>query len=184
MGLDQVIGEVRRDGEERAQAILENARKEAQKILDSARAEAKRYEDGRLAQAAKDAQQVATQAGSRAESDARKAILGAEAQMREAFKAAVLAGLAGLPAKSRQAHLKSLAEKAAKVIPKGKLYCAEKDADAATKLKGYTHAGNLPIAGGIVVESDAGDARLDLSYETMLEDVWRDVLKAEAGLFQ
>lgn len=74
-------------------------------------------------------------------------------------------------------------ERAQTIVPKGKVWGSEKDAEALGKSKAYTHAGNLPIAGGLVVESEAGDARLDLSYETILDEAWRDVLKAEAAIF-
>ncbi len=58
-------------------------------------------------------------------------------------------------------------------------------ADAATleKTKPYAYAGTTAIAGGILVESESGDARLDLSYETLLEDAWRDIQRSEAALF-
>jgi vacuolar-type H+-ATPase subunit E/Vma4 len=184
MGLDQVIGEVRRAGEERGQAIVDAARKEAATILDAARAESRKYEDARVAAAAKDAAQLATQAGSRADSDARKAVLAGDAHMRAELKAAVLHALAELPAKTRAAHVKALVESAQGVIPAGKVYGAKKDAEHLAKAKPYTHGGDAPITGGIVVESEKGDARLDLSYETILDDHWRELLKAEAALFQ
>ena len=43
---------------------------------------------------------------------------------------------------------------------------------------------SVPISGGIVVESEDGRTRLDLSYDTLLDGMWRDVLKAEAELFR
>jgi vacuolar-type H+-ATPase subunit E/Vma4 len=183
MGLDQVIVEVRRDGEARARAIVEAARKEAAAILDAARAQAKQLEQARLAQAEKDAAAVAAQAASRAESEARKTVLAAEAQLRSELKAAALKGLGELPAKSREKHLKALLAQAHGVIPKGLVWGAAQDTTFLHGQKTYKHAGSLPIAGGIVVESEDGANRLDLSYETLLDEAWRDVLKAEAALF-
>jgi vacuolar-type H+-ATPase subunit E/Vma4 len=184
MSLTEVVGDVRRDGEARAQAILAAARQEAEAILASARAEAKALEAARLGQADREAQQVAAQAASRAESDARKAVLTAEAALRNEMRARGVKDLAALPAKARQAHLSKLLETAKAAIPAGKVWSAPADAAFLAKAKPYTHAGNLPIAGGIVVESEDGANRLDLSYETLLDQAWRDVLKAEAGLFQ
>ena len=184
MGVDQVIGEVRRDGEAKAQATLAAARKEAEGILAAAKAQAKAHEKARLDAAAREAEQVKAQAMSRAESEARKAVLTAEADLREQLRAQVLQHFASLPAKAREAHVKSLVKTAQAVIPAGKVWGADKDAAALKGIKGYTHAGSLPIAGGLVVESEDGRTRLDLSYETLLDGLWRDVLKAEAGLFR
>ena len=185
MGLDQVITEVRRDGDAKAQAILANARREADAIVAAAKAQAQAHEKARLDAAAREAEQVRAQALSRAESEARKAVLTAEAELREALRSQVVAHFAALPAKAREAHLKALTKTAQAVIPAGMVWGADKDAAALRSVaKGYAHAGSLPIAGGLVVESEDGRTRLDLSYETLLDGLWRDVLKAEAALFQ
>jgi vacuolar-type H+-ATPase subunit E/Vma4 len=186
MGLDQVITEVRRDGEARAQATLKAARQEADAIVAAARAQAHALEKARLDAAAREAEQAKAQALSRAESEARKAVLTAEAGLREELRRQVVAHFAALPAKAREAHLKALLKTAQAVIPAGKVWGADKDAAAlkAAAGKAYAHAGSLPIVGGVVVESEDGRTRLDLSYETLLEGQWRDVLKAEAGLFR
>lgn len=184
MGVDQVIGEVRRDGEARAQATLAAARKEGEAIVAAAKAQAKALEKARLEAAAREAEQAKAQALSRAESEARKAVLTAEAELREQLRADVMRHFAGLPAKAREAHVKALAKTASAVIPAGSVWGAEADAAALKGAKPYKHAGSLPIAGGLVVESEDGRTRLDLSYETLLEGMWRDVLKAEAGLFR
>jgi vacuolar-type H+-ATPase subunit E/Vma4 len=183
MGLDQVIGDVRRDGEERAQRILQDARGQAAAILDAARAQAKAYETARLAQAAKDAAAASAQIASRAESEARKAVLAAEAGLRGQLRTALLAGFSELPQKTREAHLKAIVAKAQKIIPGGRVWGAEQDAAFLRAQKAYKHAGSEAIAGGIIVESDDGMNRLDLSYETLLDEAWRDILKAEAKLF-
>lgn len=183
MGLEQVIGEVRRDGDARAQAILDGARREAKQILDQARDAARAYEASRLAAAAKDAAALAAQVASRAESEARKAVLAAESGLRAELRAALLKALAELPVKQREAHLKALVAQAQTVIPAGKAWGASQDTTFLHAQKAYRHAGPAPIAGGLVVESEDGMTRLDLSYETLLDEAWRDILKAEARLF-
>lgn len=184
MSLTEVLGDVRRDGEARAQAILAAARKEAEAILATARTQAKDGEAARLTAADRDAQQLTAQAASRADSDARKAVLTTEAALRDDLRKQVLSGLIALPAKTRQAHLTTLVATARSAVPAGKVWGSEADAEFLAKSKPYSHAGSLPITGGIVVESEDRMIRLDLSYETLLEQAWRDVLKSEAGLFQ
>ena len=184
MGLDQVIGEVRRDGDARAQAVLANARKEADAILAEARARASAYEAERMQAAERDAAAAKAQAVSRAESAARKAVLSAEAELREALREQVLAHFAALDAKHRETHIKALIETAKAVIPGGQVYGAAQDTTALKAQKTYKHGGSQPVAGGIIVESEDGRTRLDLTYETLLDGMWRDVLKAESALFR
>ncbi len=184
MGLDQVIGEVRHDGDARAQAVLANARKEADAILAAARAQAAAYEKARMDAAERDAAAAKAQAASRAESEARKAVLTAEADLREELRQQVLAHFAKLDAKARATHVTTLIATAKGVIPSGKVWAAEKDGPAIKNQAVYKPGGNLTGAGGIVVESEDGRTRLDLTYETLLDGMWRDVLKAEAALFR
>lgn len=184
MGLDQVIGEVRRDGDTRGQAILANARKEADAILAAARAQAATYEKARMEAADREAAAAKSQAASRAESEARKAVLTAEAELRDSLREAVLAHFAKLDAKARASHVLALIATAKPIIPSGKVWGAEKDAAALKGQTVYKHGGNQPITGGIIVESEDGRTRLDLTYETLLDGMWRDVLKAEAALFR
>ncbi|MES2153704.1 MAG: V-type ATP synthase subunit E family protein [bacterium] len=183
MSLDQVIGEVRRDGEARAQQILQDARKEAASILEAARRDAQAHEAAQIARAGREAQAVLAQAQSRAESESRKGLLSAEAELRDQMRAMILKGLADLPAKSREKHLQALVKRALTIIPKGTVWGAAADTATLAAQKSYKHGGSLPVAGGIVVESEDGRTRLDLTYETILDEAWRDVLKAEAGLF-
>ena len=182
MGLEQVIGEVRRDGDTRAQAIQDDARREAKLILDQARQQAAAYEQQRMAQAAKDAAALSAQVASRAESEARKLLLASESGRRAELRAAVLKALGDLPQKAREVHLKALLAQAQKVIPAGKAWGNAQDTTFLHTQKAYKHAGQTDIAGGIVVESEDGMNRLDLSYETLLDEAWRDILKAESGL--
>jgi vacuolar-type H+-ATPase subunit E/Vma4 len=183
MGLEQVIGDVRRSGEERAKAIAAQAAQEAQAILAAAREQAHAYETSRLAAAQRDAAALAAQVQSRAESEARKAVLAGEARLREDLRGHLLAALRDLPRAKREAHLKALVARAQKVVPAGSVWGSAQDTAFLAAQKAYKHAGSEPIAGGIVVESQDGQTRLDLSYETILAEAWRDVLKAEAKLF-
>lgn len=183
MGLDDVVQEVRTGSERKAKETLDAAKAEADAILADARANAAHYETERLAQAERDVEQLERQAISHARFEARKTVLATENELRDVLRQRIVDGLAGLDAKTRKAHIKALTEKAQGIIPSGRVWGAAKDADA---LKGgaYEFAGEADIAGGLIVESEDGRERLDLSYETILGDVWRDVLAAEAKLFE
>lgn len=182
MGLEQVIAEVQSGGERRAQEILQKARAEAEVVLAAARGKVAAYEAERLQQAERDVEHLRSQAISHAEFEARKLVLGTEAELRGELKRVLREGFAALPAKVRNTHLGKLVKEAQKVIPTGRLWGAEQD-KAYLEGTGYTFADVVPIAGGLVVESEDGLVRLDLSYETLLGDRWRDILRAEADLF-
>lgn len=183
MSLEAVLTEVRRGGDEQAQAILRKAKDEAAQILAEAKAKAQAHEAARLAEAERDAEQVLVQAQSRAESDARKLVLAAEAKLRDALRAQVLEALAALPTKSREAHLKTLLDRAQAAVPEGRVWGAEADHAALKKQKAFAFEGTRPMAGGIIVESTDGSIRVDLSYETLLDQEWRNILKAESAIF-
>ncbi len=183
MGLDQVVQEVRDGGDKRAQEILGAARAEADAILAKAREQADAYKAQRLAQAERDVEQLQRQHLSNAQFEARKLVLETENELRGALRATIVEGLSGLNAATRKKHIAALLKQAKDVVPKGKVWGAAADAKALGEAKEYAFAGDVDIAGGLIVESEDGKVRLDLSYETLLDDAWRDVLKAESGLF-
>ncbi len=182
MGLQEVVQEVATVAERRAQDILDAAKAEADGIRADAREQVKAYQADRAAQADRDVAQLQRQLLSNAQFEARKLVLETESELREQLRAIIVAGLAELPSDTRAAHLKTLLTRAKDTVPSGKVWGAAQDADV-LKASDYEHAGDLDIAGGLVVESEDGTIRLDLSYETLLDDVWRDVLRAESGLF-
>lgn len=182
MGLEQVIDDVRTRAKADAQQTVSEAKAEAAQIVADAKAKVADYEAKKLSQGEKDAAQLRAQAISHAEFESRKARLGAEADLRSALRAEILEGFAALPKTTRTKHIKKLLATAKEAIPSGSIWGAETDVDALKK-SSYSYQGNVDIAGGIIVESEDGRIRLDLSYETLLDDQWRTVLQAEAGLF-
>ncbi len=183
MGLDQVVAEVRQDGEKRAQAVLDEARADANKLRTEAREAADALVAARTAQAEKEAEQLRAQIASGAEFEARKAVLEAESDLRDQLRARLIDGFGNLDTDVRKGHLTKLLAKAKASVPSGKVWGAAADEATLKDQKDYAYAGSIDIAGGIVVESEDGTVRLDLSYETMLGDMWRDILRQEANLF-
>ncbi len=183
MGLEQVIGEVRRDGDHRAQRKLDEANAEVARILAAAKEKSDAYLAERMAAAERDAAQLQAQIRSSSDFEARKTVLTAEAALRAELHATVLEGFGELPDAARKKHIKALLKTAQGIIAKGSVFGAAKDAKALKAQDTYDYGGEVDIIGGIVVESADGANRLDLSYETLLGDMWRDVLKQEAGLF-
>jgi V/A-type H+/Na+-transporting ATPase subunit E len=183
MGLQEVVHEVRDGAERRAQEILQAARAEADGILDDARKQVAAYEAERSALAKRDVEQVRRQGESHAGFESRKRVLETESRLRIELRGHIISGLAALDEKTRGKHIEKLLKQATGLISSGSVRGAKSDEAVLKSAKPYNYAGTIDIAGGIVVESKDGSERLDLSYETLLDGVWRDVLAAEAGLF-
>src|SRR2546422_499971 len=56
----------------------------------------------------------------------------------------------------------------------------EKEANAVRSAVGTSFGGTIDCVGGIVIESGDGTHRIDLRYETLLADVWRDSIREVA----
>jgi len=184
MGLEQVVTQVKQDGQAQAASIVEHANKEAEGILGAAREKVAALEKQRIGEAEREAAQIVTQSASRAKSASRKVVLEAQAGLHAQLREAIIASLIKLPAKQRSAHLDILVKRASGIIPKGRIWGAAADKEALAAQTTYDYAGEMDIAGGIIVESADRTNRLDLSYDTLLSQQWRDVLKAEAALFE
>ncbi len=183
MGLEQVINDVQQGGERHAEEILAEARKEAEGILGKARDRAAAYHDARAAAGESDAAQQRAQQEKSAEFEARKMVLTKQAELQEELRGRVLAALGDLDAAARESHVKALLATAKGVIPEGSVLGASADAEVLGKQRTYKHAGDAAISGGIIVESTDGESRLDLSYEALVADKWRELLAGESALF-
>ncbi len=182
MGLEQVIDDIRGDGDRRAEAILASAKEEAQGILKEAKERATAYEVQRLTQADKEAELVARQTVSSAEFEARKMVLSTQAALRKELRSRVLESLAGMDAEDREEHVKALLDRAKQIIPDGTVHGSERDEVALGRQKTFKEGKPIKGAGGIIVESSDGMARLDLTYETLLDEAWRDITRQESSL--
>lgn len=183
MGLEQVVADVQRATETKAQSIVEDAKAEAAKLLDAARSDVDAYTNRVMARAQQDADQEHARIVSAAEFEARKMVLTKENDLRAKLRSAIVDGLAKLDAGVRKDHLAKLVQTAQATISSGTLFVTASDADQLPADHGYTVDASLKAAGGLIVESEDRELRLDLRYETLLDDTWRDVLRQEAGLF-
>ena len=183
MGLEHVIGDVRQGAERRVQGILDDARRQAEAVVADAKQKADAYHQGRMEQAERDATAVDAQVMSHAEFEARKLVLGAEAELREQLRETLLDGFGAFSQSVRDGHIKALLATAKDTVGAGTVHGAKQDEATLKKQRTFTYGGTTDIIGGIVVESEDGLTRLDLSYETLLGDLWRDVLRSEAELF-
>ena len=104
--------------------------------------------------------------------------------MRGELRETLLTGFGQLKEAVRSKHIKALLKTGKDVVGKGTVFGAKADEATLKAQRSFAYGGVVDIVGGIVIESEDGLTRLDLSYETLLADLWRDVLRHEAGLFE
>ncbi len=173
MGLDKVVDNIRAEGKAQADQVVAAAKNEADAVLADARRKADEIRTRRQTEASAEAQAHLKREVANADLEARRLRLTAERELMTAIRDEVEKRLAGLPEKTREAHISRLVAKAN--VPGGHVYVASQDEKLAKKL-GLTVAGTFEGLGGVIVEAVDGSTRENLRYETLLEEIWTDSL--------
>lgn len=175
---------VRSKGREEAERILAEARVEANEILAKAANEARAAAEKARADAEAESRTMERNEMSGAELESKRKRLLAQKQALDQVAAAALTRISELPSDKRRALVGALLVRARRDVPSGGVYCHEADRPQA-EAAGYRYLGPLQGAGGIVVESADGRFRVDLRYETVLQETWaRSVKDVVAALGQ
>ena len=178
MGLETVIEDVLSRGRSEAEEIRRATMAERERILQDARAEgakllAQREQEAKLA-----VERARVQALARAELESKKIVLSAQKELLDAVYAAVLDKLSHLA--ESEGLVRSLLHAHEEEWRNGKVYCNVRDADAVRSIVGKNFGGTIECIGGVVIDSADGSRRIDLRFETILADVWRDSIKEVA----
>lgn len=181
MGLDQVIEEVLEEGRKEADAIVDEAEQEAEAILEDAESKAQDEREQRLQEAEQEADAERRRIEASAELEAKKKRLDAEADVLATVRSRVESRLAELPQEERAPLVRELIEQAdADEFGEGaRAWAPKRDRDVVEEY-GFTYEGELDALGGLIVESPDGSVREDLTFETLLDEVWRDRLNEVA----
>jgi len=178
MGLESVVEDVLGRGRSEVEEIRRAALAERDRILQNARAEGAKLVEIREQEARKAVERLRVQALARAELESKKIVLSAEKGLLDQVYAKVIEKLAVL--EDGAAILQSLLKANGGDWRTGKVYCNEKDATAVRVVVGSSFGEPIDCVGGIVIESGDGTHRIDLRYETLLADVWRDSIREVA----
>ncbi|MFB6134521.1 MAG: V-type ATP synthase subunit E [Halanaeroarchaeum sp.] len=168
------VAEIEADAEERADEIVEEAEAEAEEIRETAEREVEREieqeREQRIASAELEAKQERL--------EARRAVL---ADVREELEDRV----ASLPDDEREALVRELLDAAAAEFDDDaslQVYTRPADADLLESIlddyDDFELAGEHDCLGGAVVESESSRVRVNNTFDSLLEDVWEDNLKA------
>lgn len=177
MGLETVLERIQDNGKAEAAAIVAEARRERERMASEARAEGERVRARHEAEARELAARRRVQDLARAELEAKKIVLGAQEQVLNEVRDRVRARLAAAPGSER---LRKMLAKHAADWRSGRVYANARDAADVRAAVGGNFGGTIDSLGGVVIESGDGASRLDLTYDSILQDLWGDVIKEVA----
>ena len=180
MSLDAVIERILDRGRSEADAGVDAARNDMAKSLQLAREKGQQDVSRRIAEARKAAEKLRLQESARAELEARKVVLGSQKEVLDTVRAETLRKLADR--RTKEAILRILLGSHSADWRSGKVFCNAEDRVLVRDIVGSKLGGTIECAGGIVIESDDGTRRIDLRFETLLQDIWEDTVKELADI--
>jgi len=181
MGLDKVVEEILRRGEERKQEIIRLGEKERDEQVKQAE---KRIVDNRQKSEKKTESAIAQmeqQELSSAELESKKASLAAQRQIMDDLKEEVLNALGAYPADKRKRLYSKLVATAKRQLGECYVYSNKTDKAILQLPSDMTNGGTIECRGGLVFESKDRSYRLDYRFESLLDEVWNKEMKEIYG---
>ena len=185
MSLETVVEDIRDEARARAEEIRAEADERAEEILAEAEADAEQIKAEREAEVEREIDQQREQRLSSAKLQAKQARLGARRDVLEDVHDDVEQAIADLDGDRREELTSALLAAAVDEFDDGDdrhVYGREDDQslieDILTDYDDATFAGTRECLGGVVVESDASRVRVNNTFDSVLETVWEDNLKA------
>ncbi len=177
MSLEEVAKSVVDKGKRESEEILDEGKKEVQQILAQADHRIKEEMNDQIRLANKEVKKVKARELSAIEMKMLRQKLHSQKEIFDTVKQKAFDSLVNASPQDKDAVLGKLIVKASQVIDSGFIFSNAKDSEV-VKQKGarYQYAGTLNCAGGIIVENKDRSIRLDLTYESLFEDVWQDNL--------
>ena len=191
MSLDTVVEDIRDEARARAEEIREDGERRAEEILDEARDDAERIREEREADIERQVKQKREQTLSAAKLEAKQQRLEARRDVLENVRGRVEEELAAMEGDTRERLTRELLDAAveefdtAEVSVYGRADDADMLEDILADYEGYSLAGEYDCLGGVVVESDESQVRVNNTFDSLFESVWEDNLREiSARLFE
>ncbi len=172
MGLEQVVQEILKRGENKRAEIISKGEKErdeqievAKKSIEENTRKANERTKGMI-------EQMQQQELSSAELESKRALLEAEKQVMEELREKVLEDLADYPSEKRKRMYSKLVNNARKELGECVVYGRKSDLSLLRLPAGMTSGDPIETSGGLIFESKDKTVRLDYRFESILEDVW------------
>ena len=185
MSLETVAEDVKEEARERAERIREEADERAAEIVEEAEADAEETVSEREREVENRIERERDQRLSSVKLEAKQLRLETRREVLSDLRTEVEDRVAGLSGDEREELTRALLEDAATEFDDGAsvgLYGRADDADLltslATEYDGFEHAGEYDCLGGVVAESEASRVRVNNTFDSVLDSVWDDELKA------
>ena len=184
MGLDTVMKDILRTGNEEAERIRREGKEEAERLIKEAHAKKKALIEGSLADARKAAVKLRVQEISRVELENRRAYLMMQKDMLDLALERARERLAALPQEKDRDYLRRLLAKHGTNAPVV-ISSKRQEATVRSLAPSLRYGGNIDCLGGLLLQTVDGSVRYDFRYETLLDQAVQSSLKDVAGvLFQ
>jgi len=185
MSLQTVVEDIRDEARARAQEISDEADERAEEIIAEAEADAEQIREEREAEVERTIEQEREQRLSSAKLEAKQARLNARRNTLEDVRGDVEDALAALEGDRREELTRALLDAAVEEFDDSATLSVYGRASDQSLLEGVledydsaTYAGERDCLGGVIVESSESRVRVNNTFDSILEDVWEDNLKA------
>ena len=185
MSLDTVVEDITEQAHARAEEIREEAEAQATEIVESANDDAERILEEAEEEAERQIEREREQRLSSAKLEAKQERLEARRDTLEMVRERAEDAIAELSGDRREELTRALLEASSAQFDESdtvRVYGRADDEELLESIleayDGYEYAGEHDCLGGVVVESDASRVRVNNTFDSVLEDVWEDNLKA------
>jgi V/A-type H+-transporting ATPase subunit E len=175
MGLEKVIDQIEKDGEEKIRNLLSDAEKQAAQILQTKEKELEEKRVSKKQETEKQIQALQTQEKSAAEIEAKKIRLNAQKDILAAAYQQCLASREFLP---HETVLAALVRNIQRELPEAAvIYSNKRDEAVLRSLSKLQYGGIIECRGGVIAENADKTLTVDYRYETISAAVWERSLK-------
>ncbi len=192
MSLDTVVEDIREEARARAEEIRADGESRADEIVEDAEADAERIHEEAREEAERRVEQEREQELSSAKLEAKQQRLEARREVLEDVRGDTRDRIAAIDGDEREELTRALLEAAAEEFPADETVRVHGRADDEELLEtvvddfeGFAVGDPVDCLGGVVVESDESRVRVNNTFDSVLEDVWEENLRAiSARLFE
>ncbi|MEF8882442.1 MAG: V-type ATP synthase subunit E [Halapricum sp.] len=193
MSLDSVIEDIRDEARARAEEIRSEAEEEAEEIIAEAEEEAEAIREEREREVERQIEQEREQRLSSANLEAKQMQLATRREILQQVREDVEEAILNLDEDTHEELTRELLDAAAEEFDEEEdvsVYGRAEEEIASTRVgtrsllktilddyDGFSYAGEYDCLGGVVVESEESRIRLNLTFDSILEDVWQDNLR-------
>lgn len=171
MGLDEVKQEILNNAKKQAKKIIEDAEKERDSLINNANEQIKELKNKIDEEIKITIEQYKSMVFTETSAFLKKQKLNLEKNLVDEVFENVKKNLNELQEKKRKEHLLKILDKfSSKEF--NKIYCSEKD----IKLLEKYSPKKENILGGIIFENNAGEVRIDFSYDSLLDEIKKEYI--------